>query len=152
MRNGSSSTALPLSGTVSAVRPMPPRSSAAFTMSATAHCCGELEGASLPLGSFDSILLFNVLPHFAAVEGAIRRVKELLTVSGRLAIGHLMDSSELNAFHSSVEGPVCHDKLPRVEVLVVLLRALGLRVLQAEERPGHENFLMHVQPTTDGDN
>jgi demethylmenaquinone methyltransferase/2-methoxy-6-polyprenyl-1,4-benzoquinol methylase len=100
------------------------------------YCCGELESVALPPESFDSVVFFNVLPHFASLKDAIRRVVELLTVGGRLAIGHLMDSTELNAFHATMEGPVCHDTLPRAEVLGVRLRAAGLRVLQAEERTG----------------
>lgn len=100
------------------------------------YCPGDLESATLPAESFDSVLFFNVLPHFPSAERAIHRAKELLTPSGRLAIGHLMNSDELNAFHANVDGPVHHDVLPPVRVLVVLLRAAGLNVLQAEERPG----------------
>ncbi len=100
------------------------------------YCCGDLETAPLPTEGFDSVLFFNVLPHFPSTEHAIRRAKELLSLSGRLAIGHLMDSTELNAFHAGVDGPVHHDVLPPVRVLVVLLRAAGLNVLRAEERPG----------------
>jgi len=100
------------------------------------YCCGELESVTLQQKSFDSVVFFNVLPHFASLEGAIRRAQELLTIRGRLAVGHLMDSTELNAFHASMDGPVCHDTLPRAELLVVLLRAAGFRALQAEERAG----------------
>lgn len=104
--------------------------------SGVAYCCGELETASLPPESFDTVVFFNVLPHFSSTERAIQRAKELLSMPGRLAVGHLMDSNELNAFHAGVEGPVHHDVLPRAQVLAVLLRAAGMNVLRAEERPG----------------
>jgi ubiquinone/menaquinone biosynthesis C-methylase UbiE len=113
------------------------------------YCCGELETVALPLESFESIVFFNVLPHFASLEEAIRRARNLLGIAGRMAVGHLMDSSELNAFHASMEAPVCHDVLPRVEALVTLFREAGLSVLRAEERPGWYLVLVEKLETAD---
>lgn len=97
------------------------------------YCCSELTAVPYPAGSFDAVLCFNVLPHLD-IDAALRACGSLLSSGGRLAIGHLMGSAELNAFHASMQGPVAHDHLPASGELAKLLRATGLAVLRCEER------------------
>lgn len=99
------------------------------------YCCDTIETAPFENESFDSVLCFNALPHFD-VPKALLKSSALLKPKGRIAIGHLMSSADLNAFHASVEGPVAHDYLPLAKDLAQMLSDVGLAVLQCEERPG----------------
>ncbi|MGO9642084.1 MAG: class I SAM-dependent methyltransferase [Candidatus Acidiferrales bacterium] len=97
--------------------------------------CSSIEEALLDPESFDAILCFGVVPHLGSLDVGLRKLVQLLRPGGRLSVGHLMGSAELNAFHAGVEGPVQRDHLPPVERLAGLLRLLRLRVGIAEERP-----------------
>ena len=97
--------------------------------------CSSIEEALLDPESFDAVLCFNTIPHFDSLDASLRKLVQLLRPGGRLSVGHLMGSAELNAFHAGVEGPVHCDHLPPVEKLASLLRLLHLRVQIAEERP-----------------
>jgi ubiquinone/menaquinone biosynthesis C-methylase UbiE len=97
--------------------------------------CEAIESTSLEAESFDAILCFNALPHFK-IGKALPRIAELLSAGGRIAVGHLMSSDELNVFHSSVQGPVAHDKLPAAEDLSSMLLGVGLLVIHSEEWSG----------------
>ena len=99
------------------------------------YCCEDLVHTRLQKASFDSILFFNALPHFESLEEALRKAISLLKQGGRMAVGHLMGSTELNAFHSSVNGPVAHDRLPTAERLAEALNRAGLALVRGEERP-----------------
>lgn len=96
--------------------------------------CGDLVSAPLGASSFDAILFFNVLPHFDETGAALGRAFGLLAEGGRIAVGHLMGSAELNAFHATVDGPVRQDRLPASTQLAELLEETGFRVLQVDER------------------
>jgi len=97
--------------------------------------CGD--GARLPLAAarFDLVLCFGVLPHFEDRYGALRELARVLRPGGALAVGHLMGSAELNAFHSGLGGPVAADVLPSSEELAAELRRLGMARVAAHEAP-----------------
>ncbi len=97
--------------------------------------CSSIEEALLDPESFDAILCFSVVPHLGSLDVGFRKLVQLLRAGGRLSVGHLMGSAEVNAFHAGVEGPVQRDHLPPVERLASLLLLLHLRVQIAEERP-----------------
>jgi 2-polyprenyl-3-methyl-5-hydroxy-6-metoxy-1,4-benzoquinol methylase len=109
--------------------------------------CSSIEEAPLNPESFDTILCFSVVPHLDSLDASFCKLIQLLKPGGRLSVGHLMGSAELNAFHSGVEGPVQQDHLPPVEQLARLLRLLCLRVKIAEERPDWY-FLRAERPVT----
>ena len=96
--------------------------------------CEDLAHAHLQEASFDVIMFFNALPHFESLDCILDKAKSLLTQRGRIAVGHLMGSAELNAFHASVNGPVSHDRLPSVSELSIEFKKAGLVPLQREER------------------
>jgi len=109
------------------------------------YCCQDLVHTRLPEASFDSVLFFNALPHFESLERALHKSVSLLKQGGRIAVGHLMGSTELNAFHALVDGPVAHDRLPTAEQLADALNRTGLALLQVEERPNWY-FVMAEKP------
>jgi hypothetical protein len=55
--------------------------------------------------------------------------------SGRLAIGHMMNSTALNELHSTIGGAVGDDHLPPASEVGRMLSAIGATVLAAEEGP-----------------
>jgi demethylmenaquinone methyltransferase/2-methoxy-6-polyprenyl-1,4-benzoquinol methylase len=97
--------------------------------------CSSIDEAPIDLESFDAVLCFNVIPHLDSLDTSLRRLVRLLRPGGRLSVGHLMGSAELNAFHAEMEGPIRRDHLPPVEQLAGLLELFRLRVQIAEERP-----------------
>lgn len=97
------------------------------------YCCTDLSVAPFADGGFDCILCFNALPHMD-IDTALAKCRDLLCFRGRLAIGHLQGSAELNAFHSSVNGPVSHDLLPPSAELSERLHQVGLQVVLCQER------------------
>jgi len=108
---------------------------AKLALSRVRHVCAD--GARLPFAdaAFDLVLCFGVLPHFEDLYGALGELVRVLRTAGVLAIGHLMGSIELNAFHRSLDSPVAGDKLPAAATLAGLLADLRLAVTAAEEAP-----------------
>jgi ubiquinone/menaquinone biosynthesis C-methylase UbiE len=100
-----------------------------------ARLCADAQALPFPDGCFDLVLCFAVLPHLVDLEAALKELSRVLRPSGRFAVGHLMGSAELNAFHHSMGEPLTHDTLPPVESLAQTLRQLGATVVLAEERP-----------------
>jgi ubiquinone/menaquinone biosynthesis C-methylase UbiE len=97
--------------------------------------CADARTLPFPDGCFDLVLCFAVLPHLVDLEAALRELSRVLRPSGAFAVGHLMGSAELNAFHHSMGKPLAHDVLPPVESLAQMLRQLGATVVSSEERP-----------------
>jgi ubiquinone/menaquinone biosynthesis C-methylase UbiE len=101
----------------------------------TDYLCDALEASALSPQSFDLILCFNAIPHFD-IPKALERSSQLLKPKGRIAIGHLMSSGELNSFHSALPAPVSQDHLPSAIQLSQSLSGLGLSILDCEEHSG----------------
>jgi SAM-dependent methyltransferase len=100
-----------------------------------AHVCGDALHVPFGRGAFDAVLCFNALPHFDPLEPALRSMVECLRPGGVLAVGHLMGSGVLNAFHASLGGAVAHDRLPAAPELAGLLEQLGNEVVRRDEAP-----------------
>jgi SAM-dependent methyltransferase len=84
---------------------------------------------------FDTILCFNSFPHFRDQRAALRQIRRLLKPSGRLIILHLAGSAELNAYHSELAHPVCHDLMPSSDAWPGLLSGCGLALLNFTDEP-----------------
>lgn len=110
------------------------RNRAKNTRSNIQFLCSSIREAPLEPESFDAILCFGIVPHLDSLDSDVRKLASALKPGGRLSVGHLMGSAELNAFHAGLEGPVKTDRLPPVAKLADLLLALGLNVQIAEER------------------
>ena len=106
-----------------------------FSDSRVLRVCADARHLSLALGSFDLVFCFGVLPHLGDAADALREFFQVLHVGGTLAVGHLMGSRELNAFHESLGEPVAGDVLPPAETLADVLRNLGASEIVAEESP-----------------
>lgn len=101
-----------------------------------ARICADAQTLPFSDASFDLVLCFGVLPHFADLQAGLDELWRVLRLSGRLAVGHLMGSAELNAFHQSMGEPVARDTLLPAESLAQMLRQLEATVVAAEEKPG----------------
>lgn len=100
------------------------------------YVCAAAQQPPFRDNSFDRILCFNALPHLAPIEGTLRQFLGCLRAGGLLAIGHVMESSELNSFHAALGGAVGSDRLPPAPELVRLLEDLGMEIACQEEEPG----------------
>ena len=95
--------------------------------------------------SFDLALCFNSFPHFRSPLTALRNMRSLLRVGGQLVILHLVGSERLNAFHSRLSHPVCHDHMPTPDLWPDILASCGLRLtLLADEA---NLFLLKAVPS-----
>lgn len=100
-----------------------------------ARVCADTAGLPFVPGAFDLVLCFNVAPHLGEARQALAPLLEALAAGGRLAIGHLMSSEELNAFHAQLDAPVSQDRLLPAAAMARVLTSLGAQVECAEEAP-----------------
>lgn len=98
--------------------------------------CADARAIPLAAESVDAVLCFNALPHFEPPEAAVAEMFRVLRPGGVLGVGHLMESSELNAFHSSLHPAVAADRLPPSVELAEKLRMAGASSVTSDERPG----------------
>jgi ubiquinone/menaquinone biosynthesis C-methylase UbiE len=94
--------------------------------------CDEAVGEAL----FDVVFCFHAFPHFRDQQGALCNIRRLLKPRGRLLILHLAGSAELNAFHSALSHPVCHDLLPGAGQWPALLAKAGLQLASLTDETG----------------
>ncbi|MGC8793430.1 MAG: class I SAM-dependent methyltransferase [Bryobacteraceae bacterium] len=99
------------------------------------HVCADALLLPFAPGSFDLVLCFGLLPHLGDARRALATLLEVVRPGGALAVGHVMGSQQLNAFHAQLEGPVNQDRLPGSAELAGILRDLGAVVECAEEAP-----------------
>jgi ubiquinone/menaquinone biosynthesis C-methylase UbiE len=95
--------------------------------------CADAQSMPFTAACFDLAVCFGSLPHMPDKPAALRQILRILRVGGLFCVGHLMGSSQLNAFHGSLEGPVAHDVLPASSALVQMLEDLGAVNIAAEE-------------------
>ncbi len=98
--------------------------------------CADAVRIPAATGAFDLVLCFGILPHLGDGSAALDEFLRVLKPGGVLSVGHLAGSEELNAFHSSLDGPVSGDVLPRSDELARALGRAGAVRIHAEEDPG----------------
>jgi ubiquinone/menaquinone biosynthesis C-methylase UbiE len=103
----------------------------------TAYVCCDAQRPCFAPSSFDAVLCFGLVPHLPDAREALRRLIEVLKPGGRIAIGHMMGSAQLNALHGSIGGAVGNDRLPEAGEMARLLEQLGARTLRATEDERH---------------
>lgn len=101
-----------------------------------ARLAADATNLPLPDESMDVVLCFNAAPHLGSGEPAFRDLFRVLARGGVLAVGHLMNSAELNQFHGNLHGPVAHDHLPPARELGKILSSLGAINVMAQEQQG----------------
>ena len=105
--------------------------------------CGDALHLPFRDAAFDAALCFNALPHMVPVRSVLHTLLGCLRPGGILAVGHLMGSQDLNAFHASVGGVVGEDHLPSADTLAGMLRQMGAEVLSSEE--ASDWYFVHVR-------
>jgi 2-polyprenyl-3-methyl-5-hydroxy-6-metoxy-1,4-benzoquinol methylase len=99
------------------------------------YVCADAVRLPFAAGAFDAIVCFGVLPHIQPLRPALTGLVETLASGGTLTVGHLMGSTELNAFHAGLSPAVSDDRLLSAKDLADTLVALGLDAAHVEERP-----------------
>lgn len=103
---------------------------------AVERVCAEALRMPFPESYFDAVLCFGVLPHLGAAQDALPLLWRHVKPGGMLAVGHLMDSAALNAFHAGLGDAVNRDRLPAAAEMADILRRAGAAVHAAEDEPG----------------
>ena len=83
--------------------------------------CADILNIPLCDDIFDHVLCFATFPHFHEKLAALLEMRRILKTGGKMTIGHLMGSREMNRFHVQIEGIVRHDYLPNKEEMMTLL-------------------------------
>jgi len=102
---------------------------------AAAHVCADALCLPFPDSTFDAVLCFGILPHLGPVRPALEALWRAVAPGGRLAVGHLLGSVQLNERHREIGGPVGGDVLVPGEELAGMLRAMGAVALEVVDRP-----------------
>jgi len=92
--------------------------------------CDDVKALAIKDETFDKVLCFSAFPHFTHPKKALAEMHRVLRHGGKLLILHTASSLQINAFHASLDGIVCHDQLPAAETMIPMLR-------QADFRPEH---------------
>ena len=77
-------------------------------------------------GLYDVVFCFHCFPHFRDQPAALSNLARAMRPEGRLIVMHLAGSERINHFHSSIEGPVAGDVLPRGSAWPALLEGAAL--------------------------
>ena len=89
--------------------------------------CDDVKALAIKDETFDKVLCFSAFPHFTHPKKALAEMHRVLRHGGKLLILHTASSLQLNEFHASLDGIVCHDRLPAAETMVPMLRQTGFR-------------------------
>ena len=85
------------------------------------------EDAVFADGTFDRVVCFRVLPHFAAIDQVLARFARWLRPGGRLHIAHWDGRAQLAAIHGEFDA-VAADVLPPSEELAAALGRHGFTI------------------------
>jgi ubiquinone/menaquinone biosynthesis C-methylase UbiE len=79
-------------------------------------------------GFFDTVILFQVFPHFDNRPRALGEIHRLLKKDGDLWIAHLKSREEINTLHSNASAVVISHRIPEDKELRELFESSGFRV------------------------
>jgi SAM-dependent methyltransferase len=100
----------------------------------TGFLCDDVQSLSCKDNVFDKVLCFSAFPHFSDKPRALSEMRRVLKPGGRLLILHTCSSDRLNAFHASLDAPVCRDRLPPIHETGRMFCRAGLRPARIEEK------------------
>ena len=87
-----------------------------------------------------TLKIFFVFPHFTHHPRALLELHRIVKPNGYLYILHLEGSALLNRFHSGLDGPVRHDRLPEASKMKTLLKECDWTV-QTLRDSDHEYYV-----------
>jgi ubiquinone/menaquinone biosynthesis C-methylase UbiE len=96
--------------------------------------CDDVKALAIKDETFDKVLCFSAFPHFTHPKKALAEMHRVLRHGGKLLILHTASSLQLNEFHASLDGIVCHDRLPAAETMIPMLRKTGFRPEHIQEK------------------
>lgn len=102
---------------------------------------GQVEYLPLETSTADVAVCFSVFPHFQHHPRALTELNRVIKKGGELFILHLEGSESLNRFHSSLEGPVTHHRLPASRHMKELLESCFWSV--TELRDNETEYYVH---------
>jgi demethylmenaquinone methyltransferase/2-methoxy-6-polyprenyl-1,4-benzoquinol methylase len=106
--------------------------------------CADAQNLPFQDEKFDSVIAFQVFPHFADATSGLSECRRVLKDGGELSIIHLRSSEELNDFHATLNGQVKHHKLMHGEEMGRLLQSMNYDVESVVDEPG-EYFVRAVK-------
>ena len=96
--------------------------------------CDDVKALAIKDETFDKVLCFSAFPHFTHPLKALVEMHRVLRRGGKLLILHTASSQQVNQFHASLDGIVCHDRLPAVETMIPMLRQTGFRPERVQDQ------------------
>ena len=84
---------------------------------------------------FDKIICFSTFPHILNQTLALNEFYRLLKPNGKLLIFHTKCSRQLNTFHHDLNDVVCHDELPKADMLEQMAKSAGFVSQKTVEHP-----------------
>lgn len=92
--------------------------------------CALIEDMDMPQNRFDAVTAFAVFPHINDKKRALEKIRLMLKDEGRLYIFHLSKTEKLNSFHSHLDAPVKHDRMPEREEMESLFAETGFTMIK----------------------
>jgi len=104
---------------------------------------GDAENLSIVCNNIDAVLCFSVFPHFDDRKRAVAEIAKVLKPKGRLVIAHFSSRDEINAFHASLEPPICNHYLPDDKELAPILSKNGMVLSHYDNKPGRYELVAY---------
>lgn len=98
--------------------------------------CDDLCLLGLISNFFDKVLCFSIFPHLKEPNSALNEIYRVLKPGGKLLILHTASSDQLNTFHSTLNGIVCHDRLPPSQQMKKILISAQFHPVCVNEEDG----------------
>lgn len=89
-----------------------------FACDKVSFYCSDIESFNTNV-KFDSIFVYNALPHFISYKALIDRLVSLVNIGGSIVIAHGMSREKINRHHSGKSAIVSHE-LPAAKVIADL--------------------------------
>jgi ubiquinone/menaquinone biosynthesis C-methylase UbiE len=98
------------------------------------YCVGDGQRMPLRDATFQWVVCNSTFPHFPDKAGALREMRRVLNVGGRLLICHPNSRATVNSIHRHIGGPVAADRIPGTKEMRTLLRQAGFgKVILGDE-------------------
>ena len=96
-----------------------------FRQENVSFVCGDASFAEFDR-RFDSIVVYNALPHIADPEQLISHLAASLKPSGKLTIAHGKSREQINEHHRNLSTAIAHDLMPAEELALLFEKYLSV--------------------------